>query len=764
MKKLIRSTVVSAVGLGIGAAVMAQSQPNANIGDAKKEDASSAGEIIVSVQRRNEILSQTPLAASVISGAALTEKNVVTVDGLQFISPSVVVNNYGQGLNFNIRGIGKAESSAMNTTGVITYRDGIPSFPGYFQGEPYYDVSNIQILRGPQGTVVGQNSTGGAVFVNTKNPVIGGEKSGYISGSLGNYSGSGLQGAINLPVSETFAARVAFYEDQRKSFYKVTGPNGSEFKGNPGDFKNQAARISFLWAPTDEFSVIWKTDSVDTNNGSFMASKPQSSFSTIPGTNTPNPYYNNNLFNVSANALGAARDKYTRHNLKAEYVTENGTKFRSISGYSKGTTKWISDFDGTANGIPAIGPWVAVPGNKTTTINADETQLSQEFNIISPDNQQWSWVLGAFAVKNHYDFPSPDGTFEINYDTALAVGPYAPYFKYQFNGRVAQESNALFGQVGYAISPNLKIDVGARSTSSSANNNLKTNQLGTFFDQNQTVEERNTSYKVSLGWKLNSNNYVYATHSTGFKPGGMNLKVAQVLPASPFAKEEIKASELGWKSTFDEGKGHLNLTGYMNDYKGFQVSIGNPAGPTFPIIGNATGTTKVSGIEAEADYKMGALTLGGGIGIVNSSLGQFFAVDQRFLTTIACNSKSGPSSSTCIDLTGRQLTYAPSLTYNLSAKYDMSIWDGKLTAAVNLGHVSSQWASLFQNVISGDRLNARNILGGQLTYQSGKSTVTVYGTNLTNQQYVAAHWLASSGNLDFAGPPRQFGIRLAQTF
>jgi len=244
----------------------------------------------------------------------------------------------------------------------------------------------------------------------------------------------------------------------------------------------------------------------------------------------------------------------------------------------------------------------------------------------------------------------------------------------------------------------------------------------------------------------------------------MNLKVAQVLPALPFAKEEIKSFELGWKSTFDEGKGHLNLTGYQNDYKGFQVMIGNPAGPTFPIIGNATGTTKVSGIEAEADYKIGALTLGGGVGIVNSSLGQFLAVDQRFLSTIACDSKSGPVSSTCIDLTGRQLTYAPSLTYNLSAKYDMSIWDGKLTAAVNLGHVSSQWASLFQNVISGDRLSARNILGGQLTYQSGKSTVTIYGTNLTNQQYVAAHWLASSGNLDFAGPPRQFGVRLAQTF
>ena len=84
--------------------------------------------------------------------------------------PLIVVNNFGQGNDFNVRGIGKAEHNTQTTTGVITYRDGVPSFPGYFQGEPYYDVANIQVLRGPQGTIVGQNATGGAVFVNTNDP------------------------------------------------------------------------------------------------------------------------------------------------------------------------------------------------------------------------------------------------------------------------------------------------------------------------------------------------------------------------------------------------------------------------------------------------------------------------------------------------------------------------------------------------------------------------------------------------------------------
>ena len=133
--------------------------------------------------------------------------------------PSVVVNNFGQGNDFNVRGIGKAEHNTQTTTGVITYRDGVPTFPGYFQMEPYYDVANIQVLRGPQGTIVGQNATGGAVFVNTNDPIIGGGIHGYFNANYGNYNDFGIQGAINIPISDTFAARVAAFGQRRDSFF-----------------------------------------------------------------------------------------------------------------------------------------------------------------------------------------------------------------------------------------------------------------------------------------------------------------------------------------------------------------------------------------------------------------------------------------------------------------------------------------------------------------------------------------------------------------
>lgn len=181
-------------------------------------------DIVVTAERRSESLQRTPIAATVMTGDDLANAGVTTVDQLQFVSPGATVNNFGQGIDFNIRGIGKAEHNTQTTTGVITYRDGVATFPGYLQGEPYYDIARVEILRGPQGTFVGQNATGGAVFVTSRNPEIGGGYHGYIMGSAGNYDYFGLQGAVNLPISDTLAARVAFNTDHRDSFYDITGP------------------------------------------------------------------------------------------------------------------------------------------------------------------------------------------------------------------------------------------------------------------------------------------------------------------------------------------------------------------------------------------------------------------------------------------------------------------------------------------------------------------------------------------------------------
>ncbi|HUB85188.1 MAG TPA: TonB-dependent receptor plug domain-containing protein, partial [Rhizomicrobium sp.] len=178
--------------------------------------------VTVTAERRPENLMKTPISADVLSAADLANKGVARVDDLQFSMPNVAVDNFGQGIDFNIRGIGKGEHNSQTLPGVITYRDGVATFPGYITEEPYYDVSSVQVLRGPQGTFVGQNATGGAVFVTSNDPVIGGSYDGYVMAGAGNYSEYDAQGAVNIPINDTLAVRIALFGDSRDSFFHIT--------------------------------------------------------------------------------------------------------------------------------------------------------------------------------------------------------------------------------------------------------------------------------------------------------------------------------------------------------------------------------------------------------------------------------------------------------------------------------------------------------------------------------------------------------------
>ena len=220
------------------------------------DNSAKVDEVIVTAEHRGQNLQDTAIAATVLSGADLAKKGVVTVDQLQFVSPSVTVSSFGQGNFFNIRGIGKEVNNTGTTVGVITYRDGVATFPGFFQTEPYYDIASVEILRGPQGTFVGQNSTGGAVLITEQAPKLNGGYTGYIRAQAGTYADAGVQGAINLPISDTFAARVAFNTERRDSFWDVTGPH----TGHPGQLQEGSVRLSLLWQPTAPLTVLFKTD------------------------------------------------------------------------------------------------------------------------------------------------------------------------------------------------------------------------------------------------------------------------------------------------------------------------------------------------------------------------------------------------------------------------------------------------------------------------------------------------------------------------
>ncbi len=732
-----------------GTAVAQTTPPPAKSDGAAEPATDSTPDIVVTAQRRSENLMTTAVSASVLSGTDLANKGVANVDALQFAMPSVTVNNFGQGNDFNVRGIGKAEHNTQTTTGVITYRDGVPTFPGYVQGEPYYDVGNIQVLRGPQGTIVGQNATGGAVFVNTNDPIINGGTHGYFNANYGNYNDVGAQGAINIPISDTFAARVAFYAERRDGYYKVTGPTGAPFKDGNNDLREVAGRISFLWKPVEGLSILSKTDLGYLDFGAYPAS-PYGTFSkTLPGTNTPNPNYRD-LFDIRQNAPADARDKFVRSILKIEYQFDGGTRFRSVSSFQKANTMYRADLDGTAASV------------STFYDNVDERQITQEFNLISPDNQRFTWLLGAFGVWNDYTFRKP---YQFLID--LAPGFNLPQYQYALQGTNPTRSLAVFGQLGFAITPNLKLDAGGRYTSSRTTNRVDVLQYNAYIRDDQVAKTDNFSYKVSLGWKVSHDQFLYGFVATGFRPGGLNVPVGLGLP-DPFKPERITSYEGGLKSNFAGGKIRTTITGFYNSYKDFQVIIGYPTFPTFGIELNVPNKTKIYGFEAEAEFHLGGFSLDAGINVMHSKLGQFYAVDTRnpAAGTVAdpvlpCAPATGPASTHCINLAGRQQTYAPNFTFNIGAQYEFRVGESdKIIPRANFGHVGAQWATLFEDATRGDRLSDRNILNAQLAWEHGTWTVTGYATNLTNQHYAGA---LNSG-LYFAGPPRQYGLKVLKIF
>lgn len=690
-------------------------------------------EVVITAERRHTDLQQTPIAATVLTGADLTANGVTAVDALQFSTPGAVVDNFGQGIDFNIRGVGKDEHNSQTTVGVVTYRDGVGTFPGYFQEEPYYDVANLEILRGPQGTFGGQNATGGAVFVTTNDPVIGGAYNGYISAQFGNYTDIATQGAVNLPISDTLAARFAFNEETRDSFYQFTGPNGGPYDGNPGNLRLVSARLSLLWKPIDSLTVSFKDDGNYLNMGAYPA----------------DPYYDtNDMFHLSANTAQQAIDRFNRSVLKIDYIAPDDITFRSITGYQRGSTVYQGDLDGTALPGPA--------GDETFGDFVNESLWSEEINVISPDKGFFTWIFGLYADGDVTGFPGPPGPYKFYIDTP----PGSIYSEYLLAGSNPVDAHAVFGQMSFQLAPSLQLQIGGRYTESKTENHVNVIQYGAPLLDQQSSTYVNTSGKVSLNWTLDPDNFLYGFVSTGFRPGGLNVPVGLGQPA-PFGAEKLTDYEMGWKNSAFGGHLRTQLDGFYYDYRDFQVTIGYPLYPTFGFELNDPNTTHIYGFEAQTQAVFGDLSFDAGTTIMHSSLGAFYATDPRIPSVQGCSPFSGPAGGSCVDLTGHQQTYAPNFTFNFGASYKFVIPGGDtLVPHANFGHVAQQWATLFENPALGDRLVARNILSAELPWTHGTWVTSLYGTNLTDQHYVAA---LNSG-LRFAGTPRQYGIRVLKGF
>lgn len=776
-------------------------------------DADILQEVVVTAERRSADIQTTPISLSAVSGSQLLEQQINSVQALQTAVPNFTVNDQGGEFeSYNIRGVGNTAITPSITTGVAVFRDGLLLSETIGQNEPLYDIRDVEVLRGPQGTFVGASSTGGAVQINSQDPNFNG-LNGYAESQFGNYTEHKVDGAVNLPLSDTFAARLAFNWEQRNSFYRDIGAqqtSGSEPIIDPAHFDAQDFRLGLLWKPNESFQALLKVEYNLIDQGGDGGSPAQTTYQTLfnnggpgnplctagpgagagilscpaPGTTTYSPYYAYSthvpyLLNyVTTNYVYT--DLQNRYGLELRYTLPDGIVVRSLTGYQH--------FD--VHNIGNQGRSAANAGDTYQEIGPDDNYYSEEINLISPTTGRLNWIAGAFWYYRN--------TPVLN--TIYNVGP--PYAAYQTPATVVyvpyasvQRVAAVFGQINWHFTDTLELQIGARENWDYLYNYNEppgpgqppsgvyfypatpaSQPLAVIGATEAPYKDSVPTGKVGLNWTPFPGQYLYAFWARGYKAGG--VVVSNAPSPATFQPEHVNDYEVGWKGTFLDGHVQTQLGGYWMNYQDMQYplfDINTAAGLNVENLAPST----IKGIEFSMQSRVGGLGVSLGFAYNKSALGAVKALpDYRLppgfntpFPSVQCGSPSQTPNAPCFNylpyeetVSGEQNPFSPKVTANVSVDYSIPLAGGVLDPRVSYSYTDQQWVSIFQDSPF-NLLGARHLLGANLDYVAGPWTVDLYGTNLTNLTYISGTNGSGSGSGDvYYGAPRQFGLRVMRTF
>lgn len=704
------------------------------------------GEIVVTAQRRTENLQRVPVAATALNGDALADRGITGVGGLEAAAPAVSITDAGITQAVNIRGIGLASNSPNVTAGVATYVDGLFQ-PPIVQANSFFDLAGVEVFRGPQGTFVGSNSTGGAIFINSRNPDFA-EVNGYMKGEVGTFDHAQIEGAVNLPLTDNLAIRASGLHRQRDSYYRDVGP----FRNDAGKLNEDAGRLAVKWQP-GSFQALLKLQVNDRDIGGY-AYRP------IAGTQF-GAYRVGDIYTLSFDAPTALVEKAFIASLELRQEFADGIVLRSLSGYQN--KRIIGLIDDDASQAPFLipdgeNPPLIVGGEISSDYFAGEKQYSQEINLISPTGGDFSWVVGGYFQRN-------DITVRIFQDQAGFPTDILP--------KNQRTTTGLFAQGNYKLQPNLELQVGARWSHYKATGSgdvrigagipgFPVNGLPVADLSGAHSDSRMTG-KVALNWTLDDDNLIYAFAARGYKPGGFNSTTSRFKP------ETVWNYEIGWKASLLDRHLRTQIDAFYYKYNDFQFEVIEPSTGFNGVANISSGTIK--GIEAQLQAKFGGFTLDGSIAYVDSHLAGLTFVNTRAIPsgTLGPQCPTGTPSNppVCFDYAPAIITsnggpnlYSPKWTYNLSAAYEIALGgDLTLTPRVNFSHVGDRYTYLAYSPVS-DRIAAHDLLSASLALQIGPASVELYGTNLTRERYVAGQF----GLNEFYGAPREYGLRVGFEF
>lgn len=795
-----RSRLASPVHIAVLAllASAAQAQTSAAEGDPKPEakpDSKALPQVVVTATKRVTSLQKTPVAVTAISASALEDAHVQSLLDIFPLVPSL--QGTGQGdhgiVSITLRGIGNdSAKTEYADPEVALFIDGVFSPRPEGASTLLFDLDGAEVLRGPQGTLWGRNSTVGAINLKTAKPQLK-DQSGYVEGGLGNYNRLGTRAAVNIPLGETWAMRLAFIHEQHDGYVDY------QRAPNPTLASQQAAYAA-------------------SNGGSLVGFQPLNSNLFTQG----GPKYNAQDQTGARISTLWKPSQALRWNLSLEYFRDRGTpsmslmqtprageKFRSalidtaptlkrdstslrsrleydFSGLSLAYVAGINRFKGSGTYDQDLG--VQVPTSFTTgaTHQADNTVWSKynshshELTLQNSAKQELDWVLGLYyAAENNgirFDIPIMNGTQQ---GTVSWQGSF-------IQPKETVDSKAVFGQATWNLGEAWHFTGGLRYTRDDRKN---IGGRGWFWAYNAAVPQiplnpsidpsdpangytagnindahykgSKTTYLARASYDLSKTAMAYASVSTGYKSGGSGDGGLHYGP------ETLTNYELGLKTTLMDGRMTVNVSAYHMDFKDFQFSA--------PVIvngnrqfaySNAEGA-KVSGLELESAWLLTPNDkLQFTASYTKTKLGELVAASNDYQLPPCFDPTLGGN---CLKVTGHELPHAPKFALQLLYEHVFPLANGDSVAPrISYHYQTANWLSVF-NLGDGDRQKAYSTADISMRYSAKKNWYAdVFVRNVSDAKVKtsagsAGSWANPIWTAQYM-PPRTFGVNAGYNF
>jgi iron complex outermembrane receptor protein len=692
------------IGLPRPGSCQTSSDPGANSSSDRLDD------IVVTAQRRNENLQNVPIAITVVQGEDLAKSNFQQISDLQYLAPSVQFNP-GSGGTFQIRGVGTQSYDFSNEQSVSVVVDDVvidtQRDPGLIG---LVDVQQVEVLRGPQGTLFGKNSTSGVIAITTAKPVLD-EWSATVSASYGERNDRDVTGIVNIPMGATMALRLSAFEDGQDGYGRDT-----VYDTRIGTFHEEGARAKWLFEPTEDLEMLLLAEYAKHTDNSVpiltSASPPTVAAVAAAGTAVGSNNVNDaDPYTASIDSQSEGVSLRVNYKLGAQTLT-------SISAYHRFTT--VGD-----------APVDAAPTALYLPINIDvihTNKISEEIRLASPTGQFLEYVAGLF-----YDRLSLNSTQQqwgtlgstLPDDVYLAVTGAAGTNTNEDLFNSTNESKAVFGQIKLNFTNQFNLSLGARYTHDDNGQSFGFVTIPTSFVtvplfaapalSSGSVSHNNISYSIKPTYAFTPNLMAYLSYATGYKGPGVAF-VSSIY--DPYKAETVKSYEAGVKSEWFDQRVRLNADIFREDYTDFQAQtlVFLPGGgPGVYIIGNAGGM-RSQGVETDITFRAtSSLSLNGGITYAHS----YFT-----------NYVDGTST-----YTNFPLTYAPRLEGNVAADYRFPVSSQyDVTAHANYSYRTQVYTVIAEpySIVPG-----YGLLGGRIGFapHSGPWQVGVYGRNILNKHF-----------------------------